>query len=85
MRLVYADEWAKSLDDSHPEGEALKAAVAQHWAEVEVIARTLAPVLQHVDQDMTKLMQWMEGDDSAEGETLAAALGKYVKWLQCMF
>jgi hypothetical protein len=44
-KLVYADEWAQSLQESHPAGPALEAALAQHWQEVKVVDRALGGAL----------------------------------------
>ena len=41
-RLVYAEEWARSIEESHPEGQERDEVVQQHWHEVELIKRALS-------------------------------------------
>lgn len=48
-KYVYADEWAKSLAESHPPGPALESAVARHVEEVGTIRTALAAYLSHLD------------------------------------
>jgi hypothetical protein len=43
LKLVYSDEWATSLKESHPEGPARDEVIQKHNKEVEVIRRALAP------------------------------------------
>ncbi|KAG1675869.1 hypothetical protein FOA52_001526 [Chlamydomonas sp. UWO 241] len=45
VRLVYASEWARSIEESHPEGRGRDEAVAQHWREVDIIRRALKDYL----------------------------------------
>ena len=42
MKVVHADEWAKSIEASHPDTPERKMALDTHWREVDVISRALA-------------------------------------------
>jgi hypothetical protein len=76
-KLVYADEWAASLAESHARTPGLDDVIAGHWAEVSAIAQTLAPVLGPVDADMTRLLDEHEQPQSL----LADALAAHVDWI----
>lgn len=53
VRLVYAEEWRRSLLESHPESASRDAALAEHEAEVATISRILSPYADIIAQ-MTK-------------------------------
>ena len=76
-KLVYADEWARSIEESHAPSAALFQALETHWREVETIAEVLAPTLAHVDEDMTAILQ-----AHAQGATAPVQheLARYVRW-----
>eukprot|EP00899_Mesostigma_viride_P010657 jgi/Mesvir1/19593/Mv26413-RA.1 len=44
-KLVYVDEWAASLEQSHPACESRDRILERHWSEVAAIKRALAPYL----------------------------------------
>ena len=50
-KLAYAEEWATSLQESHPDSEARATTLAQFWKEVEVLRREVlrvAPGMQDI-------------------------------------
>ena len=53
QKLVYAEEWATSIAESHPDGPGRDAVIQKHWDEVEIIRRALAPY-QHAIADLHK-------------------------------
>lgn len=68
-KLLYADEWAESIRESHPDTPARGDAIGQHWREVDLIQSALAP---HHEQ----LLGVLE-DREAHAATLA---GAHVPW-----
>ena len=52
-KLLYADEWAKSIKESHPVSEALSVTLAKHWEDVSKIRDALQSV-------QTKLLPIMQ-------------------------
>lgn len=76
-KLVYADEWAASLAESHAPSPDLDKNIESHWSEVAAIAQTLAPLLSHVDADMTTLLD----QHTAPASLLADALSAHVDWI----
>ena len=50
MRLVYAEEWAKSIQESHPCSPERDEVVRQHWNEVEQIRRAFLPFLPAIEK-----------------------------------
>ena len=51
-KLLLAEPWAHSVVESHPPSADAERAVGQHWKDVEVIRRTLAPWTQHVPEGL---------------------------------
>uniref|UniRef100_A0A7R9VFV5 Uncharacterized protein n=1 Tax=Chlamydomonas euryale TaxID=1486919 RepID=A0A7R9VFV5_9CHLO len=49
LKLVYADEWAKSIRESHVLGRQVDQAIAHHWREIDVVKRALRPFLPAVN------------------------------------
>jgi len=72
LRLAWAKEWADSIRDSHPSGEARDAHVAAHWDEVDVIERALTAVCPSLDRSVRLLR---------EGKPAEAFDGAHVDWL----
>ena len=52
-KLLYAEEWAKSIQESHPVSEARSATVANHWNDVSKIKEAL----QNVQNKLLPVMQ----------------------------
>lgn len=52
-KLLYADEWAESIQESHPESEAREVTLAKHWEDVA----KLKAVLENVQNKLLPLMQ----------------------------
>lgn len=50
LKLAYADEWRRSLVESHPPGAALDAVLAKHVAEVATIRQALAKYAAPLEQ-----------------------------------
>lgn len=40
-KLAYADEWAGSIQDSHPDSSARRATLDAHWKDVGIIRNAL--------------------------------------------
>jgi len=49
MRLVYAEEWALSIEESHPCGPERDEVIRQHWNEVALIRRALSRYLPSIE------------------------------------
>lgn len=77
-KLVYADEWARSIEESHAPSPALYRTLETHWREVETIAEVLAPVLAHIDDDMTAILEAHSRGDVAPVQRELEGL---VRWL----
>ncbi|GLC68387.1 hypothetical protein PLESTF_000685600 [Pleodorina starrii] len=62
-KLVYASEWAKSLEESHGDSEARSAMLEQHHREVSIIQRSLGKYLPVVEQmargEIRPEMEWL--------------------------
>ena len=43
-KLLYADEWAKSIEESHPVSEARNVTLTKHWEDVGKIKKALRDV-----------------------------------------
>lgn len=43
-KLLYADEWATSIEESHPISEARSVTLAKHWEDVSKIKQALQSV-----------------------------------------
>ena len=43
-KLLYADEWAASIEESHPVSEARSVTLANHWDDVKKIKEALQSV-----------------------------------------
>ena len=43
-KLLYADEWATSIEESHPVSEARSVTLAKHWEDVSKIKEALQSV-----------------------------------------
>ena len=52
-KLLYADEWANSIQESHPKSEAREVTLAKHWEDVA----KLKAVLENVQNKLLPLMQ----------------------------
>ena len=52
-KLLYAEEWAKSIEESHPVSEARAVTLAKHWEDVGKIKK----VLHHVQNELLPMMQ----------------------------
>ncbi|EFJ50827.1 hypothetical protein VOLCADRAFT_88147 [Volvox carteri f. nagariensis] len=61
-KLVYASEWARSLEESHMVSEAREAMLEQHHREVAIIRRSLGKYLPVVEQlargELSANMEW---------------------------
>ena len=55
-KLLYAEEWAKSIEESHPVSEARAVTLAKHWEDVGKIKK----VLHHVQNELLPMMQSRE-------------------------
>ncbi|GFR46885.1 hypothetical protein Agub_g8526 [Astrephomene gubernaculifera] len=49
-KLVYGEEWAQSLQESHAESAVREAMLQQHWREVDVIRRSLGKYLPTIER-----------------------------------
>ena len=52
-KLLYAEEWAKSIEESHPVSEARAVTLAKHWEDVGKIQK----VLHKVQSELMPMMQ----------------------------
>ena len=43
-KLLYADEWATSIEESHPVSKARSVTLAKHWEDVDKIKEALQTV-----------------------------------------
>ena len=50
MRLIYAEEWARSIQESHPCSPERDEVVRQHWSEVGQIRRAFLPFLPAIEK-----------------------------------
>jgi len=67
-KLLYAEEWAKSIEESHPVSEARNVTLAKHWEDVGKIQK----VLYKVQSELMPMMQSRQRYDEVMGRTHTA-------------
>lgn len=67
-KLLYAEEWAKSIEESHPVSAARNLTLAKHWEDVEKIQK----VLHKVQSELMHMMQSRQRYNEVMGHTHTA-------------
>ena len=91
-KLYYAQLWAESIAESHPQGMETEGAVAQHWRDVEKIEKTIGRWVEGVPKGLVgvavgeekgmremKGVRWEEGERDGEDDTLRE-LRRSIRW-----
>ncbi len=67
-KLLYAEEWARSIEESHPVTEARDLTLAKHWEDV----RKIQQVLHNVQNELMPMLQSRQRYNKVMGPTHTA-------------
>lgn len=70
VKLIYTDEWRRSLAESHQPGGATDAALAQHDEGVAIARRALAAYQPEIDRLAAACAEGDSGGGGLEGATV---------------